>query len=45
MDEVCGLRKKEEVMVPADLHQGTAEVASWNKKNVRISAVQLVHGV
>ena len=42
MDEVCGLRKKEEVVVPADLHQGTAEVASWNRKKVWLSVVQLV---
>lgn len=45
MDEVCGLRKKEEVVVPADLHQGTAEVASWNRKKVWLSVVQLVESV
>ena len=36
MDEACGLRKKEEVFTPAQLQQGTAEVASWNKKKVRM---------
>ena len=34
MDEACGLRKKREeeeaVLLTAPLHQGTAEVASWN---------------
>lgn len=37
MDEACGLRKKEESFVPADLHQGTAEVASWNKRKVGLN--------
>ena len=38
MDEACGLRKKREeeeaVLLTAPLHQGTAEVASWNENKV-----------
>ena len=34
MDEVCGLRKRDEVLVPSQIHTGTAEVASWNRKTV-----------
>ena len=32
MDEACGLRKKDEAIVPTQLQEGTAEVASWNKQ-------------
>lgn len=32
MDEACGLRKKDETIVPTQLQEGTAEVASWNKQ-------------
>lgn len=34
LDEAAGLRKKEEEVAPQALQQGTAEVASWNKKKV-----------
>ena len=34
MDEACGLRRREEPFVPAELHHGTAEVASWNRTKV-----------
>ena len=34
LDEACGLRKKEELVPAQGLQQGTAEVASWNKKRV-----------
>ena len=34
MDEACGLRRKEETVLPPKLQKGTAEVASWNKKKV-----------
>ena len=40
MDEACGLRKKREeetAVLSAPIHQGTAEVASWNQEKVGFS--------
>ena len=44
MDEACGLKKREEeavVISPHQLHQGTAEVASWNKTKVTLTLCTL----
>ena len=36
LDEASGVKKNEQPVLPAVVQQGTAEVASWNKKRVRV---------
>ena len=39
LDEASGVKKNEQPVLPAVVQQGTAEVASWNKKKVSSEGV------